>query len=425
MINGFKKIDVFSKNIIIVFVGTSLINFFNLLYQLLIAHKLNLVEFAAFNSLLSIFMIISAPLFAIQMVVTKYSAEFNAHNQIAKIKFLLSDFLKKISIFAIFTFFVFGFISVNIMHTLKIPSVASGYILAVLLALSWLAPIFFGGVQGLELFWWLSSASVITGLLKLVLAFILISLGYNIAGALGALLASNLIGLTIYYLPLRRFILIKTIKEDINYKQIFTYLLPVAISYLCFIALVNFDMVLVKYFFKPQDAGLYSLAQMIGKIFLFLPVAISMVMFPRTSGLNAKNMDTVSTLKRSLLYVLGLCIVASIFYNLFPSFVLKVLTGKVYFESILLGRLFSISMSFFALFYILVSYFLSIKDFRFIKYLVLFMLLQNLAIIFFHQSLIQVQLILCINSSLLFLVLLFSVYKREGFIPNKGTVSIQ
>jgi O-antigen/teichoic acid export membrane protein len=274
----------------------------------------------------------------------------------------------------------------------------------VLLASIWLAPVFAGGVQGLELFTWLSSASVIMGVLKLVLGFVFILLGYNIAGALGALLASSLIGLIVYYFPLKQYICLEVIKEDIRYKEIFIYLFPVGITYFCFMNLVNSDMILVKYYFSPQDSGLYSLAQMVGKIFLFLPAAISLVMFPKTSGLNAKNMDTVSTLKKSIMYVFGLCILSVLFYNSLPYLILKILTGKAYAESIMLGRLFSISMSFFALLYILLMYFLSVKDFRFIKYLVFFTALQLIAIGFLHKSLLQIQLVLCINAMLLFCI---------------------
>ena len=177
--------------------------------------------------------------------------------------------------------------------------------------------------------------------------------------------------------------------------------------------LVNFDMILVKYFFTPLESGFYSLAQMVGKIFLFLPIAISMVMFPRTSAQKAKNMDTFSTLKKSLFYAFGLCIMACSFYNIFPSFVLKILTGKVYPESVLLGRLFSASMTFFTLSYILMLYFLSLKEFHFIKYLVFFTILQNLAIFIFHRSLLGVQIILCFNSMLLFSSHIFLVCKYK------------
>ena len=412
MLKKLKNLDTFSRNIIIVFIGTSLVNFFNLLYQLLIAHKLSPPEFAEVNSLFSIFMVISSSLGTIQVAVAKYSAEFNAHSQTAKLKFLLSDLFHKSSILAIFTLLIFWFSATHITKLLKIPSLTSGYILALLLALCWLTPVLAGGVQGLELFGWLTLSSVVTGALKLVLAFSALLLGYNISGALGALLVSSLIALVIFYFPLKKFISLKAKKEDINYRQILIYLFPVAISTFCYMSLVNMDMVLVKYFFKPQDSGIYSLAQMAGKIFLFLPVAISIVMFPRSSGLNAKNLDTLSTLKRSLLYASILCIIASLIYNLFPYFIMKVLTGKAFLDSIILGRFFSISMIFFALLFILITYFLSIKDWRFIKYLVLFTILEFLAIALFHSNLIQIQLILSINAILLFLIHLALAYRK-------------
>ncbi|MFH1128471.1 MAG: hypothetical protein V1699_03560, partial [Candidatus Omnitrophota bacterium] len=88
------------------------------------------------------------------------------------------------------------------------------------------------------------------------------------------------------------------------------------------------------------------------------------------------------------------------------------LTGKVNSESIILGRLFSFSMSFFTLSFILITYALSIKNFRFLKYLIASFIAQLLAIILLHQNLFGVQIILCINSVLLFLVLLRRMAKK-------------
>ncbi len=412
MIKYLKKIDSFGKNIILVFLGSSLVNVFNLLYQLLIAHRMSSADFAGFNSLLAIFTLISAPLTTLQTVVAKYTAEFNAQKQIIKIQALLSNLMRKILPLAVITFVIFYFLSFYIMDKLKISAVCPGFILAALLALSWILPVFVGALQGLELFKWLVSISVIAGALKLIFAFIFINLGFNIAGALSAFLIASFIGIIISFFPIKNIFSFKKIDIGIDLKGFFSYLAPVAASLFCFISLVSFDMVLVKYLFSPPEAGFYSLGQMLGKIFLFLPAAISIVMFPKTAGLNAQNMDTGSTLRRSLLYASALCIIANFTYNLFPFFTLKILTGKAFAESVTLGRFFGISMSFFTLLLILINYFLSIKDLRFMKYLILSALLQPLAIMLFHKTIIRVQLILCINSILIFSVLLALVYKK-------------
>ncbi len=419
MQNILKKIDAFTRNIIVVFTGTALLNLFNLLYQLLIAHKFSPSDFAAFNALLSIFMLISSPFATLQVVVAKYCAEFNAQGQRDKVTFLLSDFFKKIIFLSAVTLAIFFFASGYITNTLKVPSLLCGYILAGLLALSWFIPLLLGGAQGLEFFGWMSLSSVAGGILKLAIGILFIFLGYNIAGALGALLISTFIGLSILYLPLRNFIHLGVkgrppgAREGIEYKSMFSYLIPVGISYFCFMALVSIDMVLVRHFFAKDDSGLYSLAQMVGKIFLFLPGAISIVLFPKTSGLNARDMDTTVSLKKSLFYGSILCAIAAFGYNIFPAFVLKVLTGKSYLQAVTLGRLFSVSMTCFALLYILITYFLSINYFGFIKYLVLFTLWLVAAIILFHKTLYDVQMILCMNAVLLLVINLVIFVKRN------------
>lgn len=419
MLKALKAIDKFTRNILIVFAGNFIANFFNLLYQLLIAHRLTAIEFASFNSLLALLMLVTSPLGTLQIVLAKSSAEFNAHGQVLKIRFLISGFLKKALILGLAALIIFCFASGGILNLLKIPTASSGYILACLIALGWLAPIISGPAQGLEFFSWISASSIISGLLKLALAFIFILTGFGISGALGALLAANLIAMLILFYPLRNYFSFNAQKQDINYKKIFVYLFPVAAAYFCWIALISFDMVLVKCFFGPQESGIYALAQMAGKIFLFLPGAISLVMFPKTSGLNAQKLDTSLVLKRSLFYVFILSFAAAMFYNCFPVFVLKALTGKAYPEAIFLGRLFSVSMSFYAALFILISYFLSINSLRFLKYLIFFTASQYAAIIFFHANLVQVQLIICANAILAFMIHLLLAFKlNRGQRPN-------
>jgi len=407
-----KKIDVFSKNIIIVFCGTFIANLFNLSYQLLIAHSFTPEDFAVFNSLLSVFVVISSPLATIQLAVAKYSAEFYAENQPEKTKLFISGLFKKAFFFAVCALVFFSVFSGRLIGLLKIPSFSCGYIFALLVATSFITPVSLGAIQGLEFFGWMAGVSILSGVLKLAFTALFIFLGYNISGAFGALLAAGLAGVIIFYIPLSRFISFKA-KDGINYKKLFYYLFPVAVSNFCFTLLVSSDIILVKHFFLPKDAGFYSLAQMVGKIFLFLPGAISLVMFPKTSGLKAKQMDTLSTLKKSLFYGVGLSVFAMFVYNFFPAFILKVLTGKVFPEPVALGRFFSVSMSFFSLVYILMSYFLSIGDLRFLKYLVLFTFAQLLAIVFFHGNLFYVQWILCVNAVLLFLIQLALAYRKQ------------
>lgn len=402
MLSKIKKLDSFTRNIIFVFVGSSLANFLNLIYQLLIAHKLTPQDFAVFNSLLAIYILVSNPLSTLQLAVAKYSSDFVAKGEPERAKEIISGLFRKSIFLSLVTSVIFLFVSFHIIQSLKINSVFLEYILAALLALAWLAPVLSGALQGLEMFPWLIGQSLLSGIAKLIFTVLFIYFGFQIAGALGALLISVILSIVVCIIPLREYLLFVPKENKFNYRKIFVYLLPTAISNACFIWLVSFDMVLVKIFFPNEASGVYSLAQMVGKIFLFLPGTISLVMFPRTSGLNAINSDTKTVLKKSLFYGFCLCLTAVIFYNIFPEFVLKVLTGKALPESILLGRLFGISMTFYALCFIMINYYLSIYNLKFIKYLIACVIIQFAAIVFFHSNLIEIQIILCLNSLLLF-----------------------
>jgi O-antigen/teichoic acid export membrane protein len=408
-----KNLPAFEKNILIVFMGTSIVNVFNLVYQLVIAHQLTPTQFAAFNSLLAIFLILSSPISTLQTAVAKYISEYKARQEEEKIHVLLNGVFKRIMLPALITLVIFLVSAAPISIKLKLDSLTSSYLLAFLLASCWFIPMLLGGIQGLQLFSWLSVTAVLTGLMKLLLTFLLLFMGFKSAGALGALLLANIFGIGISFYPLRKYILQEAVGTTVNFKEIFLYMLPVMASMFCFMALVSFDMVLVKYYFGPEESGVYSLAQMLGKIFLFLPGAISMVLLPLTSGLNAKKMDTRGPLKKSVIYTGLLCLAAALFYNLFPGIVLKILTGKALDASVTLGRFFSVSMSFFTLVWIFVSYFISIKDLRFLWFLLPLTFGQIIAICFWHPTLVHVSSILCVSSILLFTSLFVLAVKEK------------
>ncbi|TBR18469.1 hypothetical protein EPO66_01430, partial [bacterium] len=351
------KPDKFTKNIILVFAGTFFGSFLNLLYQLIIAHRLSPIDFASFNSLLAIFMMISAPIGTLQSAVAKYSSEFAARNEVKKTEVLLSCLLEKVFLLAVATFILSYFILGLVINKLDIHSSVSVFILSLMLAACWILPVFSGVMQGLELFKWLIFVAIAGGILKLTLTFVFLNLGFNVSGALAAFLLSISAMLLFAFIPLRKMVNFKIVNDCIKLNEVFIYLFPVMLSNFCYLNMVSFDMVLVKYFFSSESSGIYALSQMLGKIFLFLPGAISIVLFPRVSYLNARNSDTSATLKLSLVYGLILSAIAILVYNLFPGFILKVLTGKAPIEAIALGRIFSVSMSLFALLYIFISYF--------------------------------------------------------------------
>ncbi len=289
-----------------------------------------------------------------------------------------------------------------------------------ILFFSMVTPVTNGGLQGLQQFLSLAFTLFINGGLKLFLGILFILLGWGVLGAMGAIAVTYFItailSLWLLWIPLRIKRKGALLREDlgrensINFSEAYRFFLPVGLTLLCFMSLTNMDLILVKHFFSPIEAGYYSIAQMIGKIILFLPLPVTVVMFPKVSIMGAHNKETFPILTRSLMVGGILCSITILFSNLFPSLIIKFITGKEYPECIHLIRFFSVNMSLFSLTFILLYYHLAIQSKKFIYPLIFLTLIHIIFISLFHQTLLQVLFIGGIISLLLLGTIFYLAY---------------
>jgi len=227
-------------------------------------------------------MIVSVPSGTLQTVVTKFTSTFYAINHHERIKLLLRSFVKKASVFGLVIFLILIFGSRGISSFLQIPSPLLIVILGVITFFSIILPLTQGGLQGLQRFGCLGLIMIANGSLKLLLGIVFVSIGFGVIGAMSALAISIFITLLLSFIMLAS-ILTKPLAlipeslqsksnnpdPEMNFSGIYRYFCAVATALLCFMILTNIDVVLVKHFFKPLEAGYYSVAQMVGKIILF------------------------------------------------------------------------------------------------------------------------------------------------------------
>jgi len=409
------------------FLAVTILNILSLLYQLYMVRNLSSINYGVLNSLFSILMIVSVPSGTLQTVVTKFTSTFYAINHHERINLLLRSFVKKTSVFGLAIFLILILGSRSICSFLQISSPWLIVILGVTTLFSIILPLTQGGLQGLQRFGYLGLIMITNGSLKLLLGVIFVSIGFGVIGAMSALAISTFIALLLSFIMLasvlpRPLALISESSQlksnspdpEMNFSEIYRYFYAVATVFFCFMVLTNIDVVLVKHFFKPLEAGYYSIAQMVGKIILFLPIAITLVMLPKTSELHAQAKATSHLLKKSLLYVGALCGTAALICLLFPGLIIRLLSGEEHLHCIPLARIFSVTMVFFALVYVLLFYHLSIHHLGFIYPLVLFTILQTLAISMFHKTLSQVLYIMCGNAVLLFVINAYLAFKRKA-----------
>lgn len=367
--------------------------------------KLIIIDYGVLNSLLSLLMIISLPVGALQILVTKFVAQFKGQGRLNQVHYFLTYLGKRVFIIGVFCLGLFFVISPFIADFLKITSVYLVMIVGVVLFISVLIPLPAGTILGLQRFVALSIYGIVTPALKLILSIFLVTIGFRVFGALGGVLLANIFGfvLALSLIPKEIFHLKADVLPKIDFRPVYKFLLPAAISNFCYMTLTNSDVVLVKHFFTPTQAGYYSVAQMVGKIILFLPAAVVFVIFPKMVDVfHSRKQKVASFLKRGLVLAGLLSGGASIFCIGFPALVLKVLTNKDCADCVGYVPFFCIAMTFYALVQILFAYFLATEKYKFVAFLVFGCALQILLITLFHQSLTQVLYAMMFNSALLF-----------------------
>lgn len=400
----------------LMFMATAVVNLSNMLYHLFMVRNLSPADYAAVNSLVAIIVIVSVPIGTIQTGLINFVSKFFAHQQFGKIKYILKEISKHISVAIVIVLLALMLGSNAIANFLRIDSATPVILIAWSLLFSALAPISLAGLQGVQKFISLAIIMIIAGSSKLIISAIMVWLHYGLNGAISGFIVSSVLTFFISLFSLRSILKYKSESEKGITKELYLYFLPVGISLFCLTAITNFDVILVKHFFDPIEAGYYSIASLVGKIILFLPGAITMVMFPKTSYLisQGKKPEALNLVKQSLKYAALLCGSAALVCIFFTPLIIKLLTGQVYAQSLPLAKMFAIAMFFFAMFSIILYYQLSSGSTSFIYPLVFFTILQLALIFIFHNTLMQVISILAINSFMLFLVNLKLIFKKAA-----------
>jgi len=268
---------------------------------------------------------------------------------------------------------------------------------------SFIYPIVAGILQGMKKFGVLGFNSIINCTIKLVLALILVALGFKVYGAVAGFVFGVFAAFFIVFISIREITSAK--KEDMKIEMFSRSSIYTIIAMLFMVSLYSLDVIFAKTFFTPEIAGKYAVISMIGKIILFVILSITTAMFPINSEKFAKGYETKHILKKVLGFSTFLCILALLFMIIFPKFIISLLFGSAYtsFSGILLYI--GISFSFIALLNVLLLYIISIDKLRAIELIsmALFLVLQIILFTLFHSNITQFSMAFMISSIMAFL----------------------
>lgn len=398
----FKKItgDKLFINGVIIFLFLMGSNFFNYLYQIFMGRTLSISGYGTLNSLLSLFVIASVPSAATVAFSAKNTSNYLAVNDFeGSRKFIVAAFWKTVLYSSIFL--IMFILSIPLlMNFMNIKFYFYYLIVGVAIFLTFPFSLVIGAIQGSKMYLSLGLYSALPSLFKFGFAVLLVYAGFALTGALLSVMLSPLLVLAVSLAALSYYLNININKKRDNdgknktSGKMFTmgkpYFFSVFFIMLLFALFTNIDLIMVKHFFSARETGLYSIADILGKIILYFPAAFVLVMFPEVTHARAADGRTKPILLKTLLIVLPLCLCLELFYILFPQDIIIFLMGEKYSSSAALLSLYGLGMFPFAFINILINYFMAINNSKVIVLMLVFSIMEISLLYFFHKNLYDV-----------------------------------
>jgi O-antigen/teichoic acid export membrane protein len=374
-----------------IFIGAILSGFLAFVLNLFFARSLTTVDYGIYASLLSLFTLAIIPAQSISVVMIKFATDYlHKDKQSLAIKFYKKAFRALIA-FSFIILILFLIFSIPIKLFLKIDNLAYVMLIGVAICFNYVAIPNDAYIKSLLKFSFASFSAIASATVRLIGGVIFILLGFKVFGALGAILLSILTAFLLGFIPIK-FLFSKETgeKDNISVREIVNYALPACISILALTSLTSMDVILVKHFFNPTQAGFYGGLSLIGKVIFYFTSVIPSVMFPLVVKRNAKGESIASLFYLAIFLVTIPSVAITSFYYLFPSFSINFFLGKNYMSILPYLGIFGIYITIFSILNVCVNFFLSIGKTKIFIPVIIATILQIILIYIFHNSFFQV-----------------------------------
>lgn len=396
--------------------GSNTVSFLNYLFHLLMGRLLGPINYGELASIISLTGLLGIVPLSLSIVIIKYVSSSQSKEEMGGIIYWFQKKTVYLSIIITIPLILFAPL---ISSFLQIDNFFLIILAILLFVISILSLIYRSALQGLLLFRQFVLSLFFENSAKLIIGAILVYLGFQVLGAASALVLSAIFGVFIsrYYVKDN---LSSQDKPPKNIKAILTFALPVTIQAIATTSLYSMDVLLIKHFFPPHDAGIYASLSTLGKIIFFATAPIGSVMFPLVSKRQSKG----ENFQKIFLYSLGLTTTLAIFalfiYWQFPALVISLLYGSLYLEGSNLLVWFGVFMSLFTLSMLFITFNLSIGRTRVVLLPAAAALLQTLLIWLYHSSLQLVIFIsITITALLLLSLIIYSIFERKFSYEDK------
>jgi O-antigen/teichoic acid export membrane protein len=390
----------------VMLLGSGVVSAVNFGYNVIVARYLGPADFGQVSAIATMLMIASALTISFQLVCAKFVARNVTGWAKARVYVVL---MKRAWIGGVVCAAGLYLLRAPISSLLKLPSPTLVILLAVAVAFSLPMGVKRGGLQGLYSFRSLSGNFILESGAKFLVAIAVIYLGFGVVGAVAAITAS--VVAAYLFMPVRFSGTDRNTTDENCIPASFHEGMQAIVFSVGQVIINNVDILLVKFFFDPQQAGLYAAVALVGRLLYFASWQVVSAMFPiSASAKPGEKAGSVLATPMLLVALMSAGFVTILW--LAPTFIISTVFGPQFLEAGPLFGLYAAATGLYALSVVLMTYEMSRRIANTGWLQLVFSAVMILGIGFFHDTLRQVIVVQIVLMSLLLLLVSLPFLKR-------------
>src|SRR5260221_1998808 len=263
-----------------IFLGSILGGFLSFLLNLFLARKLSYADYGIITTLISFAGLMTVPSQSVTTTIVQFATNLYAKKQYQGLFLIYKKSLQLMCVVGVAVFIIF-FVTQRLLSSfLHITNGSYIILIGLFVSLVYVGLVNNAMLQSLLKFGFYSFISFLSNITKVIFGILFVALGLKVFGVLFALILMGIIPFIVSFYPLRFLFHEKEVAVPLSKKHIAGYAILVTIATLALSSFISTDIILVKHFFSPAQAGLYAGLTLTGKAIFYLTGPIATVLFP-------------------------------------------------------------------------------------------------------------------------------------------------
>ena len=375
---------------LMLFVGAQFGNICNMFFQVAMVRMLGNSDYGVLSAMLGGLLMLSMPLGALSGAITHFSSHFVATGERDRIKAMMVAVGRDLFVPALLIAALVFVGQTSLRADLKLDSPVPLWIAAIAVSGALFGSLPAGVLVGFQSFEWVALIGNGMSVFRLFLGILFVFVGFGANGALVAHVATGLATAVVSMVICKSMLGRGWGVAPDRPAGFYSYMTGFLVASAAYGVLSMCDLLLVKYYFPPEQAGVFAKAAMVARIVFFLPGPVAAAMFPKVTSTGDSSMATRRTLRKAIVVsglmvagITGICL-------LFPGVMLRVLAHEVQPGQVEILRGMALALAPLTFISLIMNYELAQRRFRIMIPLVMCAAGYLLGVMRWHETLLQV-----------------------------------